>query len=166
MEELSKDYIMAIAHSIGYFNSESRDYGTDLTIRKVIKANGRSRYITSGRMIDFQVKAVTHRFFTETENEIKYDLEVKNYADLIDRFEEKGALVPLILIVFIMPDNKDDRLRLEPHRLVLQRCAYWYRVNASSLRSENRSKIRITIPKTNLITSTFFPDIFEQTKNG
>jgi len=87
MEELSTGFIEVLAHSKGYFNLHGRDYGTDLHIReaKMRKNNGRGRYLTTGRGLDVQLKAVTEKYVTVTPTHIKYSLESKNYNDLIWR---------------------------------------------------------------------------------
>lgn len=107
MEEISKSYLEVIANRNGYFNSIHRDYGTDLTIRKARLCPTRKRYLTTGKAIDIQVKAVTEPYIRDysdtTKNQIKYDLEVKNYNDLVDRANENGSVIPLLLAVFVMP---------------------------------------------------------------
>ncbi len=87
MEELSRTYLETIANGTGYFNSIARDYGTDLTIRKANYCPHNRRYLTIGKSVDIQVKAVTERYVKGINDvdsaDIKYALEVKNYNDLI-----------------------------------------------------------------------------------
>ncbi|WP_405247707.1 hypothetical protein [Cellulophaga sp. Asnod2-G02] len=62
MEEISKGYLELLASSCGYFNATSRDYGNDLNIRKAKICPTRKRYLTTGKSIDIQVKAVSEIF--------------------------------------------------------------------------------------------------------
>jgi hypothetical protein len=164
MEELSKSYLETIANRTGYFNSVSRDYGTDLTIRKANLCPTRKRYLTTGKAIDFQVKAVSDKYVLGIDDPnrstIKYNLEVKNYNDLIDRTKENGRIIPLILIVFILPKDKPNWLTYTPEQLILKRCAFWYQIPAGLTHTNNRTKTMIEIPKTNIISMSFFDEQF------
>jgi hypothetical protein len=163
MEEISKSYLEVIANSQGYFNSISRDFGTDLTIRKAQYVEGRNRYLTTGKAIDIQVKSVLSNNITETDTTINYYLESKNYNDLIDRLKEKGAFIPLILIVFIMPNNEREWITLTPQELIVRKCAYWYRVVDQEVEyTENKTKVVIRIPKQNIVSIDFFNNQFNE----
>ena len=163
MEELSRDFIMTIAHNKGFFNYHGRDYGTDLMIRKAIKRNenGRGRYLTTGRAIDVQLKAVTENWVTYLENSIKYTLEVKNYNDLIVRSkEEGGGLIPLILIVFIVPLDSKKWVECQSDGIITRKEAYWYQVQPNAEISNNAKTITIEISKNNKVNTELFPNLF------
>lgn len=164
MEELSKSYLETIANRSGYFNSVSRDYGTDLTIRKANLCPTRKRYLTSGKAIDIQIKAVSEKYARHYDDTskgfIKYDLEVKNYNDLIERAAENGAIIPLILAVFVMPSNKDEWVELLPEQLILKKCAFWYKIPDNKILSKNKDTVTIEIPKTNRISLNFYSEQF------
>lgn len=164
MEELSKRYLETIANNSGFYNSTSRDFGTDLTIRKANLYPNRSRYLTSGKAIDIQIKAVSEKyarhFNDDSKSFIKYDLEVKNYNDLIDRAMENGAFIPLILVIFILPDKKEEWVELQPEKLILQKCAFWYKIPDNTYHSNNTSTVTIEIPKSNRISLDFYNEQF------
>ncbi len=164
MEELSKRYLEIIANNTGYFNSTSRDYGTDLTIRKAKYCPNRKRLLTTGKALDIQLKAVTEKYVSDLNNPssatIKYVLEVKNYNDLIDRANENGLIIPLLLVVFIMPDKKADWVELIADELILRKCAYWYQIPINSVYSPNKTTVTIKIPKSNKISMDFYIDQF------
>ncbi|AZB10943.1 DUF4365 domain-containing protein [Chryseobacterium sp. G0162] len=164
MEELSKSFLETIANRQGYFNATSRDYGTDLTIRKANLCPIRRRYLTGGKAIDIQIKAVFQKYVRNyddpSKTSIKYDLEVKNYNDLIIRANENGAVIPLILAVFIMPDDPDDWLTIDTEQLIIKKCAYYYQVDPSADHSTNQNTIAIEIPKANKIDTDFYTNIF------
>lgn len=164
MEEISKSFLETIANRQGYFNSTSRDYGTDLTIRKANLCPIRRRYLTTGKAIDIQIKAVSQKYVRYYEDlsksYIKYDLEVKNYNDLVERAGENGAFIPLILAVFVMPENNTEWLSLNEEELIIRKCAFYYQISASAIPSENSHTIAIEIPKTNRIGLDFYTNIF------
>lgn len=164
MEELSKGYLEVIASRSGYFNAFQRDYGTDLTIRKAKVCPIRKRYLTTGKAIDIQVKAVSETYVFDyddpSKTNIKYDLEVKNYNDLIDRANEKGAYIPLILAVFIIPADKSKWIELTTDELMVRKCAFWFQIPFGASHSTNKTKVRIEIPKANRITLDFYDNQF------
>lgn len=164
MEELSKSYLETIANRAGYFNSTSRDYGTDLTIRKANLCPQRKRYLTSGKAIDIQIKAVSEKYVRHyndnTKTFLKYDLEVKNYNDLIVRAAENGVIIPLILAVFIMPENKNEWVEIMPEQLILKKCAFWYKIPQNRTISNNESTVTLEIPKINKISMDFYSEQF------
>ncbi|NMM47931.1 DUF4365 domain-containing protein [Marinigracilibium pacificum] len=164
MEELSKGYLEVIANRSGFFNSIHRDYGTDLSIRKAKLCQNRRRYLTTGKAIDIQVKAVSERYVNylndPSRDNIKYKLEVKNYNDLIDRANEKGAFIPLILAVFVMPENKDEWIHLTPKELLIRKCAFWYQIPTGQIHSTNENTVTIDIPKVNRIGLDFYNNQF------
>lgn len=161
MEELSTKSIEIIANGKGYYDFSGKDYGTDLHITYAVKDNGRFR--KSGRMIDIQLKSVLETNIIDTGETIKYKLEVKNYNDLIRRKNEDNY-IPLILILFIFPNDPKDWLQVDSEKLTLRKCAYWYYPAINLKLTTNLSKKMIEISKSNLITVDFFPDIFEAFK--
>lgn len=164
MEELSKGYLEVIASRSGYFNAFQRDYGTDLTIRKAKVCPVRKRYLTTGKAIDIQVKAVSETYVVDYDDplktNIKYDLEVKNYNDLIDRANEKGAYIPLILAVFIIPADKSKWIELTTDELMVRKCAFWFQIPVGVSHSTNKTTVRIEIPKANRIALDFYDNQF------
>ena len=165
MEELSKGYLEMIANRNGYFNFCGRDYGTDLMIRKARACTTRKRYLTQGKAIDIQVKATLDhnvRHLTDASKPyVKYDLEAKNYNDLIDRSQENGAFIPLFLVVFILPQERSAWMRLTPEELIVKKCAYWYQIHGGAKQSDNSSTVTITIPKGNIISADFYDSLFQ-----
>ena len=162
MEELSRDFILTIAHNKGYFSHDGRDYGTDLHIRKAIrrKENGKGRYLTSGKSIDVQLKAISEDWVTYLENSIKYTLEVKNYNDLVERANEGGALIPLILIVFVVPSDMSQCVDCLPDGIITRKEAFWFQLPPDTVNSNNSTSVTIEIPKMNRVNTELFPNLF------
>jgi hypothetical protein len=94
----------------------------------------------AGPQLDAQLKCVTT--VDVSGDEFSYDLDVKNYTDLIKLI----TYVPRILIVVVVPpDPVDWLLAVSPETITLKRCAYWV-----SLRGQppttNTSTIAVKIP--------------------
>ncbi len=157
-ENLSRRFIEIIANRKGFITTKpDQDYGVDLIVTEVnqIIRDGKRRFL-SGRSVELQIKATTR---VEYEVDlIKYDLEVKNYNDLIDK---KKYLTKQILILFVLPENEEEWLTLTEDQLIIKKCAYWYYPEENE-RSSNDEKIRIKIPKSNLVKEDFFTNIIEE----
>lgn len=162
MECLSRNYLETIANRTGFFNLQGKDYGTDLHICRAITSD-RGQYkrqLMTGRQVHIQVKSVLEHNVRITPLGINYDLEKKNFDDLIDRKNELGGVIPLILIVFVFPSEQQDWLTLTPEELILRRQAYWYFPDDDLKYTENEYTQIIKIPKSNLVDLNFFPMIF------
>ncbi|WP_293743559.1 DUF4365 domain-containing protein [uncultured Pedobacter sp.] len=162
MEELSRKYVEVIANKGGFFNQTGRDYGNDITLRRAAKSSSRSRYLTSGKSIDFQIKAVLERYVKYHGTYISYDLEVKNYNDLVERKLENGALIPLYLIIFIVPNRSDDWVFVSSTEISLRKCAHWYEIDDNLPLSTNNSTKTIHIPIANVVDLNLFDNLFKK----
>ena len=58
----------------------------------------------------------------------------------------KNTKSPLILVVFILPENKDEWLSLSDKELIVKKCAYWF-IPEENNSTKNTSSIRISINK-------------------
>ncbi len=150
-EAISLRYIELIAAYNGFkTNLSYHDYGTDLNIVEVgyRNENGKKRLSDTGREIKIQLKATTVNSILEEQKIIKYDLDSKNFNDIIKR---RNSAYPLILILFILPTNRKDWLSITEEELRVKKCAYWYFPEENKVRTSNSSKKRIEINKNNLI---------------
>jgi len=152
-EGLSVKYMEAIAVAEGYKTVSSfPDYGTDFSIIKVgsRNENGKLRYVDSGNRVDVQIKATLEsRVVSRTGGMIGYDLDVKNYNDLVYRLKTRSWL---FLVLFILPEEKDEWLELTDNELIIRKCAYWYLPEHGLAPTTNKNTIRIFIPEENQIT--------------
>lgn len=164
MEEISKTYLETIANGKGYFNSVARDYGTDMTIRRANYCSTKKRYLTIGKSVDLQIKAVSEKYVEGINDPkattIKYVLEAKNYNDLVTRANEGGICMPLYLCVVILPDDKINWYSLNTNELIIRKCAFWYQVPDGAVETKNTVSVTIHIPKSNVISESFYDDIF------
>jgi Domain of unknown function (DUF4365) len=76
--------------------------------------------------------------------EIAYDLDVKNYNDLIERRLSNSG-IPCILLLKTLPQNQDDWLATSEESLVLGGCCYWVYLDGKM--SQNSKTVRIRIPR-------------------
>ncbi len=89
---------------------------------------------------DVQVKSTTQ--VNITENEIRYDLEVKNYDDL----REPGDNCPRILVVLVLPEDETQWLSQSVEELILRHCAYWISLEGYPATAATTTT-RISIPR-------------------
>lgn len=160
-EAISLRYIELIAAYNGYkTTTTSPDYGTDLGIIEVGSRyeNEQLRFFDTGRELKIQLKATTENSIFNEGGFIKYDLEAKTYNDLIHRIKSKNQL---LLILFILPPQKEDWVSLTDKELVVKKCAYWFVPEPNALPTENTTTIRIAVNKDNLFIKDTVNQLFE-----
>ncbi len=161
-EAISIRFIELIAAYNGYKTScFYPDNGTDLSIIEVGVRNesGNNRYYDTGRELKLQLKSTTMNSIREDNRFIYYDLEIKTYNDLIER---KNNAYPLILILFVLPNEKEKWINISDEELITRKCAYWFYPGIDDVSTSNKSKKRINIPQNNRITFDTFNQIFER----
>jgi hypothetical protein len=156
-EALTFAYIHALSGVAGLnIQLGSRhDYGIDGTLRAV-KARGR-RLVDTGVIVDFQLKATVN--WAAKGADIVYDLEAKNYNDLVTREPDEA---PFILILLCMPKDTAAWLTAIEDCLTLRNCCYWLALTGAP--SANIATKRIHIPKANLLTPTAMQGILADAK--
>lgn len=159
-EELSKSYANAVSAAAG-INCQfyGRDYGQDGVFEDVTYYNDRKAYRQTGFGIDFQLKATVNA--TAKDGFYLYDLEMKNYLDLIDTRVGR----PRILVLYILPKEKEEWVKVTNSETILKKCAYW-----CSLRGfpyvNNKEKVRVRIPESQLLTAEELKRLMENVKGG
>ncbi|MGA6118716.1 DUF4365 domain-containing protein [Sphingobacterium anhuiense] len=162
-EHLSGHFTGILASNRGYsIDKPGTDYGIDYQVRKrtIINIDGNDRYLQDGRYIDLQLKCTTENSVTIDHESIKYDLEVKNYNDLIHR--RKEGLVPLVLILFVLPAERSNWVNLNDDGVLLGRSAYWFRPDIEEDFTQNVSTKRIIIPNENKLGVNCFDDFYTE----
>lgn len=144
MEQLSRVYVQAVCAVAGCSCARPEpDYGCDLTIRQVARLGTAFRPV--GRNLDLQLRGTTTA--TRTETEIVYDLDVRTY----DLLRTATHAAPLLLVLYVLPQEPPEWLVQTEDQLVLKHCAY-----GLSLRREpaipNRSSVRVRVPRENRFT--------------
>lgn len=119
------------------------DYGFDGTFRS-IRARG-SRRVTQGLAVDFQLKASVNCLIEP--DFIAYDLDVKNYNDLIER-KLSNSGIPCVLLLKTLPTDQNMWLTGTEESLILGGSCYWAYLDGEI--SSNSKTVRIRIPREQL----------------
>lgn len=163
-ELLSRAYVQAIAASCGLnLSGKSEfDYGIDgtLTSIKIRKTKKNNRKVETGFKLDFQLKSSVDIEEVD-KHTLKYDLEVKNYNDLID--EEVGT--PRILILYKLPRDKKKWVEVTENCMELRGPAWWCILKGEP-ESENKYTKTIYIPKLQLLTSDSLNELMKKVERG
>jgi len=161
-EKLSNNFVGILAANKGYMiDKPADDFGCDFILSRNMTyplANGDLRYIRDSRYIGVQMKATTENGVTESDTHLKYDLEVKNYNDMIE--VNSNGIAPLILILFILPPDRGQWIEIDEASISLKKCAYWYVPPVDASKSTNNNTIRIEIAKQNILCLECFDNLF------
>jgi hypothetical protein len=155
-EGLSRSYVYAISSKAGV-NLEigrSFDYGFDGTFRPLVFRG--NRRVESSFPLEFQLKCTTT--WVIEDDVIRYDLESKNYNDLVTR-EPEG--VGAVLILVCIPQDSDQWIHISEDYAMLKHCCYFHYVSGEPHHSESSTK-RIRIPRANVLTDLSLIKILQE----
>ena len=143
MQKLSIAYVRAIAAKAGAnVSNPEDDFGIDISFGKMIERNG--RYTDTGCIpLHAQVKASKN--WEKREDVIVYDLEVKNYDDMVTSNHK------CFLILMCLPQTIDEWLDQNEEHLQLRRCCYYWRPS-DLMETTNTTTKRIFIPRSQIFT--------------
>jgi hypothetical protein len=132
--------------SIERVPSES-DYGVDFHIKKLININGK---ISSGAIfLDIQLKSTTD--YEVIGGNIKYNLRVKTYNDMVYRNISKE--VPILLVLMLLHKNEDGWCDVCEKNIIFKNSLFWYRIDAVKyLESDSESTKLIKVPINQVLT--------------
>jgi hypothetical protein len=160
-EAISREFLRVLANGHGFKVIEPpQDHGVDMIVCPVTvrqEPNGRLRYLDSQYKLDFQLKATTPAGIIDEANQVKYDLEVKNYNDLVSR---RGDPLPLHLLVVVLQSAPPTCISIDQEQLSLFGQAFWYLPDEDAEVSQNQQQVRITIPKANRVHAQFVRERF------
>jgi len=163
-EQLSNRFIGILAANRGFaLDKPDLDLGVDYQLKKTtsyVTPLGKTRYTYDSRYIDLQLKATTENSIIDEPLQIKYDLEVKSYNDLVER--QTNGTAPLILILFVLPHDANIWVDIDHAEIRLRKHAYWFSPAVGSLPTTNGHRIRIEIPKTNMLGIDCFNNLHQQ----
>ncbi|KAB8035634.1 DUF4365 domain-containing protein (plasmid) [Silvanigrella paludirubra] len=149
--ELSYIYLHAVASLAGFTCSLPTrledNHGIDVTIRNSDKLAPDSKIYDFS--VDIQLKA-TIKQLEIINNKIAYSFRgIKQY----DKLRSEFAGNPKIVILLMLPENKEEWLHITKEQLVLKNAAYWVSLYRAP-ESENTTSQTIYIPTNNLLTVT------------
>lgn len=163
-EQLSNRFIGILAANKGFvLDKPDLDLGVDYQLKKTTSYTtplGKTRYTYDSRYIDLQLKATTENSIINETNSIKYDLEAKSFNDLVER--KTNGTAPLVLILFVLPNDPNNWVEIDQDEIKLRKNAYWFTPENGTLPTSNNSRIRIEIPKTNLLDLDCFNNLHQQ----
>lgn len=146
-EQLSLAYVRSVIFDAGCnLSFPAVDLGIDGTIEA--PRNGMNK-------VDFQVKSTTRQLELRNGN-ILYDLRVENYNQLIVSDD-----APRVLILYVMPNEREEWISQSENELCLRKCAYWQSLMEMPL-SRSASTQRVEVPLTNIFSSDGLSDMFNQ----
>ena len=157
-EGIGRCYIDALISYAG-FNTckDGFDYGFDGGFIEVKKRD--DRIVSSGFRVDYQLKSSSN--ITINKDFVEYDLEAKNYNDLVD--PDVGT--PRILFLYHMPKDFKKYITVTQNNTIFKHCAWWY--SLKSLKpTTNTSTKRIKIPIENIVTEETIKKIMLMAKGG
>ncbi len=166
--ELAFHYLGILTSRSGFkYEKPVIDYGVDAAIERIekIKKENGFRYAASGISVDIQLKSTTYNQVELKDGSILYDCEVKNYNDLIRRFQNRQqhiyGLIPIVLVVYILPNDSDDWVQVKYSQGIdVKGEAYWFYPTGILSKTENKSSIRIKIPTEQKVNLDFCEHIF------
>lgn len=132
---LSVAYVLAVASVAGCVSAvENPDIGIDVRLR-----HEADFHTLADAGTDIQVKS-TSLEFRDASGAPRYDLDVKNYNQLV-----KLALTPRILVVVFVPTLREEWLIHREDVTEIRRAAYWVSLAGRSP-TTNKNTIRVTLP--------------------
>ncbi len=157
--KLSESYLQAVCSFSGYvIYKNNYDTGMDFHIKKLKLTNGKPREVPLG--IDIQLKSTTN--FKIEDDVIKYQLENKNYNQLV----ETNVGIKRILVLFLMPEGKENWLNQTTDFLTLKKCAYWCTLQGKMKTQNEDSKTTIAIPLKNIFSEESLNEMFNDFYGG
>lgn len=157
-EALGQAYVRAVIAKAGYNLGKSEfDYGFDGTIKDVVNRGG--RYVENGFGLHFQLKSSCDVCFQD--GNVIYDLECKNYNDLVI----ESTMLPNILVLFVLPEGEPDWLNISTENMTMKKCAWWCSLEGLPS-TNNTSTKRITIPDGQVFSPEALTALVEKVKGG
>jgi hypothetical protein len=162
-EHLSRNQFKTIANRCGYKCEKpgDGDHGVDFSVNEVLPLTlpQGTRYLDTGKILQFQLKATTEQQTLQEAEVVKYDLEAKTYNDLVHRLNNN---YPLTLILAVLPVDEEQWVVCTEDGINQRTKLYWYRPQLGAALTENENSKRISIPLQNRVTREFLDLQFEE----
>lgn len=160
-EMISREFFRILAHAHGFkVLDPPLDHGVDLVVCPVAtrsEPDGKLRYIDSPYKLDFQLKSTTVHGIGDEADSIRFDLEAKNFNDLVHRRDD---ILPLHLILVVLNDAPPLCVNVDGTMLSLVARAFWYMPDPQDVLTQNQATKRIRIPKENLLNIDFVHECY------
>lgn len=108
--------------------------------------------------IEFQAKSTARDILGN--DALRYELPIKNYDEL-----RADVLTPRILVVVLMPDEKQDWISQTQDEMCLRYCGYWLSLRGEQPRL-NTSSVTVRIPTTNIFNTDELTGLMQKAERG
>ncbi len=142
------------------FELRSEDYGVDVTLHEVAAfpdSAGRKIYADTGYALDIQLKSTTTAVVGD--DVVKWYLKTKDY----DKLRPVRSTTPRILVLFVLEETEEQRLRQTEEALCLRHCCYWVSL-AGRGAVGNPSRTLIELPRKNVFSVDGLREIMRRVK--
>ena len=154
-ERLQRAYVEAVVAKAGATCTPyHQDYGLDLRIND-IRQSSKGNYQPSGIAFECQLKASTQ--CEQKHEHVVYDIKKEAYNKLVEL--ESGLA---ILIVFKLPKNTQEWLKVEEDMFYMKHCCYWIHLTGEA--TKNKYTQRIRIPRNQIFTPQAVQDLLMQVR--
>jgi hypothetical protein len=145
--ELAYAYLHAVAARLGVESQSaariSDNHAIDVTLRTHAKLD--SDFELASIPLDVQLKSCSTEL-TDDGTRFSYQISRGQY----EKLSATDRLAPIILVLFILPKNKDEWLTLDEESLVTRKCAYWVSLYGAAPVTADRPTVYV--PKANLLS--------------
>ena len=138
-EGLSHAYLDAMAARAG---CQVQRYYPD---RDGVDASVLANRNTNAR-IDVQIKSSSRDLWVRDRSAISFPLDARTY----DLLSTDRRSMPVILVVFMLPDNDQDWLRVDPETTTLRHAAFWTFLGGAEPLN-GRSTVNVLVPRSRLL---------------
>jgi hypothetical protein len=108
--------------------------------------------------LEVQLKATSADCRRDTH--LAFPLPVKNYDDL-----RRATLVPRILVILLLPADKQQWVTQSEEELIARRCAYWRSLTGQP-DSPNTSSVTVPVPREQQFTAPALLDLMRRIEQG
>jgi hypothetical protein len=157
-EEFSCNYIRILASICGYITNPSQRAEDNFLKIDLHIIDSQSLDDGGAPRIAVQAKCTTSKYFYESEKCFKFDLKSKDYNQLI-----RKSIDTFILIVLVISEdvelNNWITICKDKQESLIKGCAYW--LSLEGMEKTEQTKIRIEIPKDNILTPAALQEIMK-----
>lgn len=161
-QQLSIAYLHAVASVAGYA-CQAPAVDDDSVDRTLVARGwvGTDAFFYSPR-IDVQLKSFSRAALTRGEQGFSYELRKKNY----DELRPATPLVPRLLVVLLLPNEREDWLSQGDGKLVVRHAAYFLSLCGMPDREDILHAVTVEIPRKNLLSVKNLQRLMNQVAQG
>lgn len=155
-QQFSFAYVRAVASTAGY--AVTRPDVDEDSIDLTVSARGKLGRLRSPRL-DVQVKCTSKDVLRD--DGVHFHLNLKNY----DELRADDCLVPRMLIVVLVPSQKEAWLNHSEEELAIRHCGYWISLSGHPSTSNDQGKT-VVLPREQQFTVQALESIMSRIASG